>query len=779
VILVGLSLTAATPASADVGFRDFSYGSTVTAPTGQKPESKLWWTSGGTWWGVMWSTAAKAWTIQKFDKATGKWSDTGVVVDSRRTASPDALWDGSTLYIASSLFEGSTQTDARVLVYRFSFNGSTWSSLGAPETITNGKPETLVIDKDSTGKLWLTYTADNGLGGKTVYVAHTTTSQTTWGTPYVLPVPDADHLAADDISTLVSYGASGNRYIGVLYSNQNDETLSFARHPDGAGDAISDWQRIVLASGTKLPDDHLNIKSLIDSNGRVFAVVKTSLNDKSPQVPSDPLIVLYTITGTSASASTVWTVGDDVTRAILMLDSENQNVHLFGAGPCCSGGTVYTKSSGYNSPTFAAGRGAPFIQLASDPKINNVTSAKQTVNSTSGLLVEAGDDSTRFYVHNFLTLADSTPPDTTIASGPSGTVTATSADFSFSSSEAGSTFECSLDGAAFAPCTSPKSYTALTSGAHTFKVQAKDAALNTDPTPATQTWTIETPADTTAPDTTIVSGPSGTVPETSADFGFSSSEAGSTFECSLDGAALATCTSPKSYTALTSGAHTFKVQAKDAALNTDPTPAVQTWTIASTPPATLFSDGFESGTLGAWQVTTGGNGTVAAQTTTVKTGTFAARLAETTSATSFAYARRPFATPLTDFTVTGDFNVTQEGASGGNVPQLRLLDASGARVMILYRQNATTGGQLWVSQNGTRVNTTGGLPLGQWRNVELRVKIAGAASIVQVKVNGAQVYTTSTANLGTSGITRMQLGNDTAAQQGTIAVDNVSVRTGA
>jgi hypothetical protein len=53
--------------------------------------------------------------------------------------------------------------------------------------------------------------------------------------------------------------------------------------------------------------------------------------------------------------------------------------------------------------------GTPFIQLASDPKINNVTSAKQTVNSTSGLLVEASDDSTRFYVHNFLTLA-STPP---------------------------------------------------------------------------------------------------------------------------------------------------------------------------------------------------------------------------------------------------------------------------------------------------------------------------------------------------------------------------------
>jgi hypothetical protein len=696
VALVGLALAAAAPASADVGFRDFSYGTSVTAPTGQKPQSKLWWTSGGTWWGVLWSTGANSWTIQKFNKATGTWSDTGVKVDNRRTAGPDALWDGSTLYIASALKEGSTQTDARVLVYRFSFNGSSWSSLGSPVSVTDGKPETLVLDKDSTGTLWLTYTASNGAAGKSVYVAHTTTSGTTWGTPYVLPLPDADNLDVDDISTLVTYGNSSGRYVGVLYSNQNDETLSFARHPDGAGDAASDWQRIVLASGPKLPDDHLNIKALIDDpSGRVFAVVKTSLNDKSPKVPTDPLIVLYTISGTSASSSTVWTVGDDVTRAILMLDSEHQDVHVFGAAPCCSGGVVYTKSSGYDSPSFATGLGTPFIQLASDPKINNVTSAKQTVNSTSGLLVEASDDSTRFYVHNFLTLGGSTPP-----------------------------------------------------------------------------------PDTTPPDTTIDSGPSGTVTATSADFSFSSSETGSTFECRLDGGAWGSCTSPKSYTSLEVGDHTFDVRATDAAGNTDQTPASRTWTIASTPTGTVFSDDFESGTLAAWQVATGGDGTAAAQTTTVKTGTYAARFAETANAGSFAYARRAFDTPLTDFTVAGDFNVLQEGASGGNVPLLRLLDASGARIVILYRQNAT-GGEIWLNQNGTRAKTTGTLPLGQWRNVEIHVTIAGAASVVQVRVDGAQVYTTSTANLGTSGIKTMQLGNDTAAQQFAIAVDNVSVRTGA
>src|SRR5580765_5531886 len=40
----------ATPVTA--GFRDFSYGTTVSAPTGQKPESKLWFND-GRWWAVL------------------------------------------------------------------------------------------------------------------------------------------------------------------------------------------------------------------------------------------------------------------------------------------------------------------------------------------------------------------------------------------------------------------------------------------------------------------------------------------------------------------------------------------------------------------------------------------------------------------------------------------------------------------------------------------------------------------------------------------------------
>ncbi len=85
---------------------------------------------------------------------------------------------------------------------------------------------------------------------------------------------------------------------------------------------------------------------------------------------------------------------------------------------------------------------------------------------------------------------DTTAPETTISSGPSGTTTSTSASFGFGSSESGSSFQCSLDSGAWSSCTSPKSYNGLAVGKHTFAVAATDAAGNPDSTPATRSWTI-------------------------------------------------------------------------------------------------------------------------------------------------------------------------------------------------------------------------------------------------------------------------------------------------
>jgi hypothetical protein len=82
-------------------------------------------------------------------------------------------------------------------------------------------------------------------------------------------------------------------------------------------------------------------------------------------------------------------------------------------------------------------------------------------------------------------------PDTDIDSGPNSITNQTSATFNFSSPDNTATFECRLDGGAWEPCSSPKTYSGLADGSHTLEVRASNA-FGTDPTPATYTWTVDT-----------------------------------------------------------------------------------------------------------------------------------------------------------------------------------------------------------------------------------------------------------------------------------------------
>lgn len=105
-------------------------------------------------------------------------------------------------------------------------------------------------------------------------------------------------------------------------------------------------------------------------------------------------------------------------------------------------------------------------------------------------------------------VAPTPDPVARITSGPTGLVTTSSASFTFTSDTSPVTFECSLDGAAFAPCASPVSYSGLEAGGHQFRVRAVDL-LNTAGPPASRAWTIELPGSTTTPGTKVPLGPGG------------------------------------------------------------------------------------------------------------------------------------------------------------------------------------------------------------------------------------------------------------------------------
>ena len=101
-------------------------------------------------------------------------------------------------------------------------------------------------------------------------------------------------------------------------------------------------------------------------------------------------------------------------------------------------------------------------------------------------------DADATYTATYTPSPDNTPPETTIVSGPSGYVKSTSASFSFSSSEAGSTFQCRRNSSNFSVCTSPKGYSSLSQGNHTFRVRAIDKTGTIDANPASRSWFVDT-----------------------------------------------------------------------------------------------------------------------------------------------------------------------------------------------------------------------------------------------------------------------------------------------
>ncbi|HEV2952196.1 MAG TPA: right-handed parallel beta-helix repeat-containing protein, partial [Actinomycetota bacterium] len=232
-----------------------------------------------------------------------------------------------------------------------------------------------------------------------------------------------------------------------------------------------------------------------------------------------------------------------------------------------------------------------------------------------------------------LTPEDIVPPDTEILTGPAVVTGESSAVFTFTGedlnpdgSEAtpptAMTFECRLDAppdpeippppveepphpneppdidtppdfGAWVECSSPFFIPMLEQGPHHLEVRALDNMENMDETPDRWEWEIDITIpdeldgeDALPPDTFIAAGPMGSVDSTEATFSFTGSDnlipgPNLTFRCRLDGPPVAFegCATPRTYSDLPRGTHTFEVAAVDLQGNVDQTPAVRTWTI--------------------------------------------------------------------------------------------------------------------------------------------------------------------------------------------------------
>lgn len=178
-----------------------------------------------------------------------------------------------------------------------------------------------------------------------------------------------------------------------------------------------------------------------------------------------------------------------------------------------------------------------------------------------GLVVAGGITSS--VVLNAASGAASSTPRPVITSGPTGAVASSSATFTFTDSAAPVAFQCAIDASAFTSCATPKTYTALAEGAHTFKVQAQTPGMAVS-SAATRSFTVDSIAP---PAPMITAQPANPTASRNARFQLADAEPGVQFRCRLDAGAFNACGSTAVFNALDVGSHCFAALAVDATGN--------------------------------------------------------------------------------------------------------------------------------------------------------------------------------------------------------------------
>lgn len=375
-----LGLVIATLGTGTAGAAGTQMFTTVAASTGEKPQSKIWYHD-GSYWAVLqgssglafYEKVGTAWQLKTFANA---------VLTSSGNA--DVKWNGTELFVLNYA------ATPRLFKYTYATTTRAWVLVsGFPVSLPNPTDsETMVLEQDSTGRLWTT--AEGG-GNINVYYS-TSADHRTWVTT---PVVLRTGVNIDDISSIVAFG--GNK-VGVFWSDQTRWEFGFRFHNDT--DAPGTWSTTeVIVSGTGISDDHINLA--FDSTGRVYAITKDA---------SDLMRVHRRAT------TGVWTTKTNVfggvgTRGVIMVAEADAKVYILYTRWDVTPFRIEYRVGDLNTLTFGAN--VNFISTSSE--MNNVTGMKQLL--PAGSLVAIAENGTHCWYNSF-----GSPP--TTGPGPPQNLTA-------------------------------------------------------------------------------------------------------------------------------------------------------------------------------------------------------------------------------------------------------------------------------------------------------------------------------------------------------------------
>ena len=336
----------------------------ISASTGEKPQSKVWRTSDGLWWAVLpdsqgtaiWGLAGTAW-IDVMDLApyTSSRADVKVV--------------GNVVHIL--LFRG---TSSKLISVEYDVPSQTyqlWTQRSTTVDIAlDSGVETATIDVDSTGRMWIASDASTDIN-----VRYSDPPYDVWSSPITL----ASGVSTDDISVVTTLS---NGTIGVLWSNQQTERFGFRVHDDSAGPTIWSADEVpasqsALNVGGGMADDHLNVA--VASDGTLYAAVKTSYD-----TAGYPKIALL-VRRPNGQWDDLYGVDTSGTRAITLLNEVDGTVTVFYTASEGSNNIVYKQSS-ISQISFD---GAPLILMSGAS--NNVSSMKDNV-TDEAVVISSGSN---------------------------------------------------------------------------------------------------------------------------------------------------------------------------------------------------------------------------------------------------------------------------------------------------------------------------------------------------------------------------------------------------
>ncbi len=239
------------------------------------------------------------------------------------------------------------------------------------------------------------------------------------------------------------------------------------------------------------------------------------------------------------------------------------------------------------------------------------------------------------------------------------------------------------------------------------------------------------------------------------------------YEIYRDGALLATIGAVTNYAdnTVTGGTtYQYRVRARDAAGKVSPSSS----SAAITASELLFRDGFESGSFSEWTTVVG----LVIQSKDVRMGRYAVR---GTSHDEPTYAYKQLSQGRKELYYRLSFKIISQGTN--TVYLQRFRTGKNSAILGIFVSNT---GKLGFRNDVTGTNTTSSTIVtpNTWHEIQTHVLINGTASQVEIWLDDVRISALSTTeDLGTTEISRIQLGDSSRGRIYDIALDQVALST--